>query len=258
MPRLPERAILARVLPFAAYIACLALEQNLPEMLGPVLDWRWLYAAKVSLAGGLLVYFWHDYQELRIETRPALKALAIATAIGLFTVKYRVQDLEEKIDRTNQKIVESQQATHILRVEWAHLNESERVELLAGLPEVEAIRFQKADIVRRDLRLTQDQTREIQSIEDRYYNKRSSLRVQVAQANHELADALMADIAHYAGLVAAGLYPSPVGIADFVTSTTHSSPANARMPAAHAKPRVKPASPSWPGMKSLTIVIAVL
>jgi glycine hydroxymethyltransferase len=32
---------------------------------------------------------------------------------------------------------------------------------------------------------------------------------------------LMADVAHYAGLIAAGLYPSPVGIADFVTSTTH-------------------------------------
>ena len=41
----------------------------------------------------------------------------------------------------------------------------------------------------------------------------------------EIADAvgalLMVDMAHYAGLVAAGLYPSPVGIADFVTSTTH-------------------------------------
>jgi glycine hydroxymethyltransferase len=32
---------------------------------------------------------------------------------------------------------------------------------------------------------------------------------------------LMADIAHPAGLIAAGLYPGPVGIADFVTSTTH-------------------------------------
>jgi glycine hydroxymethyltransferase len=29
------------------------------------------------------------------------------------------------------------------------------------------------------------------------------------------------DMAHYAGLVAAGLYPTPVGIADFVTTTTH-------------------------------------
>jgi glycine hydroxymethyltransferase len=32
---------------------------------------------------------------------------------------------------------------------------------------------------------------------------------------------LMSDMAHYAGLVATGLYPSPVGIADFTTTTTH-------------------------------------
>jgi glycine hydroxymethyltransferase len=41
----------------------------------------------------------------------------------------------------------------------------------------------------------------------------------------EIADGvgafLMADMAHYAGLVAAGVYPSPVGAAHFVTSTTH-------------------------------------
>jgi len=32
---------------------------------------------------------------------------------------------------------------------------------------------------------------------------------------------LMADIAHYAGLIATGLYPSPIGVAHFVTTTTH-------------------------------------
>ncbi len=37
----------------------------------------------------------------------------------------------------------------------------------------------------------------------------------------EIGAALMVDIAHVAGLVATGLHPSPVPIADFVTSTTH-------------------------------------
>ncbi|PYN02056.1 MAG: serine hydroxymethyltransferase [Candidatus Rokuibacteriota bacterium] len=37
----------------------------------------------------------------------------------------------------------------------------------------------------------------------------------------EVGASLMADIAHPAGLVAAGLHPSPVGLADFVTTTTH-------------------------------------
>jgi glycine hydroxymethyltransferase len=37
----------------------------------------------------------------------------------------------------------------------------------------------------------------------------------------EIGATLMVDMAHIAGLVAAGLHPSPVPVADFVTSTTH-------------------------------------
>ena len=37
----------------------------------------------------------------------------------------------------------------------------------------------------------------------------------------EVGAILVADISHVAGLIAAGLYPSPVGIADVVTTTTH-------------------------------------
>jgi len=37
----------------------------------------------------------------------------------------------------------------------------------------------------------------------------------------EIGAILMVDMAHIAGLVAAGIYPSPIGVADIVTSTTH-------------------------------------
>ena len=37
----------------------------------------------------------------------------------------------------------------------------------------------------------------------------------------EVGALLMVDMAHVAGLVAAGIYPSPVGVADITTSTTH-------------------------------------
>jgi len=39
--------------------------------------------------------------------------------------------------------------------------------------------------------------------------------------SEEVGAILVADIAHVAGLVATGIYPSPVGIADVVTTTTH-------------------------------------
>src|SRR5262245_8241742 len=51
-----------------------------------------------------------------------------------------------------------------------------------------------------------------------------SLRIdfeRIARVAREVGAYFMVDMAHYAGLIAAGEYPNPVGVADFVTSTTH-------------------------------------
>jgi len=53
-----------------------------------------------------------------------------------------------------------------------------------------------------------------------------SLRIdfeRMARIAHDNGALLMVDIAHYAGLVAGGVYPNPVPHADFVTTTTHKS-----------------------------------
>ena len=52
-----------------------------------------------------------------------------------------------------------------------------------------------AEIVRRDLHLTSNQAQEILAIETRYFDRRTNLRRDVSDANRELADALMNDMA---------------------------------------------------------------
>ncbi len=44
-----------------------------------------------------------------------------------------------------------------------------------------------------------------------------------ARVAHDVGALLMVDMAHYAGLIAAGIYPNPIPHADIVTSTTHKS-----------------------------------
>lgn len=55
---------------------------------------------------------------------------AIFTGIGLFVVKYHERRLEERLEALNRQIIENQRATNILRVEWAHLGEVNRIEAL--------------------------------------------------------------------------------------------------------------------------------
>ena len=53
-----------------------------------------------------------------------------------------------------------------------------------------------------------------------------SLRIdyeRFAKVAKEIGAYFMVDMAHYAGLIAAGVYPNPVPYADFVTTTTHKS-----------------------------------
>ncbi|MCD6681143.1 MAG: serine hydroxymethyltransferase [Burkholderiaceae bacterium] len=70
-----------------------------------------------------------------------------------------------------------------------------------------------------------------------------SLRIdwaRFAKVARDVGALLMADMAHYSGLIAGGIYPNPVGHADIVTSTTHKSLRGPRggfilMPPAHEK-----------------------
>jgi len=57
--------------------------------------------------------------------------LAGALSIALFSVKYQVQDLEQELVDLNRSIIEERQSIHVLKAEWSHLNNPERLGILA-------------------------------------------------------------------------------------------------------------------------------
>ncbi|MEB3702907.1 putative secreted (periplasmic) protein [Candidatus Bealeia paramacronuclearis] len=59
--------------------------------------------------------------------------LMLASLVGfaLFQVKYEVQSLEEGISKTLHLMAEEKEALHILKAEWAYLNEPRRLQALA-------------------------------------------------------------------------------------------------------------------------------
>ena len=56
--------------------------------------------------------------------------LAAALSVVLFAVKYQVQDLEEELTSIDRAILNEERAIHVLRAEWSHLNDPERLRLL--------------------------------------------------------------------------------------------------------------------------------
>ena len=70
-----------------------------------------------------------------------------------------------------------------------------------------------------------------------------------AQIAHKVGALLMADIGHYAALVAGGVYPTPFGYADIVTTTTHKSLRGPRGGVIFARPELEKAinSAVFPG-----------
>ena len=72
-----------------------------------------------------------------------------------------------------------------------------------------------------------------------------------ARIARDIDATLMVDMAHYAGLIAAGLYPSPVGHADVITSTTHKTLRGPRGGLILMKPHLEKAinSAVFPGLQ---------
>lgn len=57
--------------------------------------------------------------------------LALIGGFILFKVKYEVVDIEQKLAHATQQISREKETIHILKAEWSHLNEPQRLQKLA-------------------------------------------------------------------------------------------------------------------------------
>ncbi len=57
--------------------------------------------------------------------------LAGVISLALFALKYQVQDLEDELVKLNRSIFADQEAIHVLKAEWSHLNDPRRLRSLA-------------------------------------------------------------------------------------------------------------------------------
>lgn len=73
----------ARVVPFALFMALLAVRANWPVAEDSWLDARWLYGVSVLVVGGSLVYFWRRYGELARGTGLSVRHTLLSLGVGL-------------------------------------------------------------------------------------------------------------------------------------------------------------------------------
>jgi cell division protein FtsL len=57
--------------------------------------------------------------------------LALIVGFTLFKVKYEVVEIEQKLCETDRQIKREKENIHILKAEWSHLNEPQRLQVLA-------------------------------------------------------------------------------------------------------------------------------
>jgi CAAX prenyl protease-like protein len=86
-----SRAAVARIVPFAAFMALLALRGVVPEDGSWGIDPRWIYGVAVLIVGALIAWFWREYGELVAQTWPGLPELALAAGVGLLVFVAWVQ-----------------------------------------------------------------------------------------------------------------------------------------------------------------------
>lgn len=53
--------------------------------------------------------------------------------VGMFQVKYKVQSLKKDLLEINRQLASNYEETHILKAEWAYLNDPERIKKLADI-----------------------------------------------------------------------------------------------------------------------------
>ena len=59
-----------------------------------------------------------------------LFGVVMLMGFGLFQLKYHVVQLEQKLTLVQRKIAEKKEAIHVLKAEWSHLNEPQRLQKL--------------------------------------------------------------------------------------------------------------------------------